>query len=280
MAKKITFFIIFLHCTGLLPVTAQYNRPSDDTKKKLSFQAYRPIQLIDMPTANILTEELGPDIDPKKFFHITLRVYNLGGMIGGISVGITRHLMFGVTYGGQNIIGEGDVAWNPAPGIHVRYKIWAETYPYPTIAFGFDSQGFGGYIAELNRYVTKSQGVYVVASSNFAKYVFNSGLHGGINYNTESKGGDRDLNIFLGAHLILEEELSLVWEYDFATNDNDETSLGAGKGYMNAGVRWMFAKSMILEFSAKNLLKNRKNLSGQVIPYVNRELKIIYRQAL
>ena len=212
---------------------------------------------------------------------LTLRVYKIGGMNGGIMVGLTRHLMFGVTYGGQNLIGEGKINWNPSPGINIRYKLFSETYPFPpAIAIGYDSQGWGSYDKELKRYEIKSPGIYLVASKNYSNPIVNLGFHAGVNFSQENQGGDKDLNIFIGAHAILEEELSAVWEFDFATNDNDEQSYGAGKGYMNVGIRWLFVNQLILEFSFKNLLNNRKTPDGTTKPYSNRELKIIYRQEL
>ncbi|MEE4312205.1 MAG: hypothetical protein V2J62_10100, partial [candidate division KSB1 bacterium] len=145
----------------------------------------------------------------------------------------------------------------------------------------YNSQGYGAYNTEFNRYENKSQGLYIAASKNYNVTALAMGMHGGINFSGEQSGSqDKDLNIFFGAHLVMEEELSLVWEYDLGINDNSEQSYGAGKGYMNAAVRWLFMNRLIIEFSIKNLLKNRKDAAGEIIPYTNRELKIIYQQLL
>jgi len=275
MVRKIFPLII------LILVYSNLSAQKDYYNNFESFKQFKPINLIDKPTANILTEDATSGENAMKYFHLTLRVYNIGGMIGGITVGLTRHLMFGVSYGGQNVIGEGDVLWNPSPGIHVRYKLFSETYPFPpAIAIGYDSQGFGTYLTEQERYEIKSTGLYLVASKNYSNPVLNMGFHAGLNFSPENKEGDKDINIFLGAHVILEDELSLIWEYDLATNDNSETSLGAGKGYMNVAIRWLFANRLILEFTVKNILRNKKDLDGDLTPHANRELKIIYRQHL
>ena len=55
-------------------------------------------QLIDLPTAGTL--ERGS-------FAIDLRMYNNGGLICGVGVGISPRFMFGLSFGGENIIGEG-----------------------------------------------------------------------------------------------------------------------------------------------------------------------------
>jgi len=279
MIKKIILFVLIFPTIWVANLCAQ-----NDYYDFESFSQFSPINLIDKPTANILTEESERDEKPPKYFHLSLRVYNLGGMIGGITVGLTRHLMFGVSYGGQNVIGEGNVEWNQSPGIQIRYKLISETYPFPpAISIGYNSQGYGAYLPTEKRYEIKSTGLYLVASKNYSNVMLNLGFHGGFNFSPENKGGDKDLNIFMGAHLIMEDELALIWEYDLATNDNDEHSLGSGKGYMNAAVRWLFANRLILEFSVKNFLRNKKdpeNTNGEAIPHSNRELKIIYRQHL
>lgn len=274
MLRKIIYLVVLLVALCSADLHAQLSKIS-------TFKEFKPVYLVDMPTANILTDESTDSQNPAKYFLLTLRVYKLGGMNGGLMVGLTRHLMFGVSYGGQNLIGEGKINWNPSPGISIRYKLFSEKYVFPPeIAIGYDSQGWGSYDKDLKRYEIKSPGLYLVASKNYSNTLANLGFHGGFNYSQENQGGDKDLNLFLGAHLILEEELSLVWEYDFGTNDNDEQAYGAGKGYMNVGIRWLFANQLILEFSAKNLLNNKKGEDGKAEPLSNREMKIIYRQKL
>ncbi|NOZ60060.1 MAG: hypothetical protein GXO74_00110 [Calditrichaeota bacterium] len=227
----------------------------------------KPINLIDVPTANFLS---------LKNFQLKLRVYDLGGMLAGLTVGLTPRLMFGVTYGGQNIVGHGHIKWNEAPGVNVRYRVKFETERYPAVSIGFDSQGYGTYYSDLKRYQIKSMGFYAVASKNFT-ILKDLGLHGGINYSSENKGSERDMNFFIGSHLYVDRDLSLIWEYNFATNDNDSSSIGTGKGYMNIAVRWAFSRHLMLEFSVKNLLKNNKAVGKiEEIPNESRELKILY----
>ncbi len=280
--KRIFLLIILVQCCCLADAFAQWPWWDNNNEDNIiSLKGFRPIDLIDLPTANILTESTDKESATDKYFNLSLRVYKQGGMIGGISVGLTRHLMFGVTYGGQNLIGAGDVAWNPAPGIHVRYQLFTEAYPFPpAIALGFSSQGFGSYSTEFQRYEIKSPGIYIAVSKNYNVTALDMGIHGGVNFSQEQGRGDKDVNIFFGAHLIMEDELSLVWEYDLGINDNSEASFGAGRGYMNAGIRWLFVNRLIIEFSVKNLLKNQKDAAGNIIPYSNRELKIIYGQKL
>ena len=97
------------------------------------------------------------------------------------------------------------------------------------------------------------------------------GLHGGVNYSLERKDGDKDLNIFVGLDKTINSELALVAEYDFAINDDNRHSFGSGNGYLNAGIKWIFAGRLELNFIVKNLLKNR-----DYSPQISREIKITY----
>jgi len=266
MRKNPIWLIIILLFVQFLPGYSQ----NEDDETTTYIQKMRPINLIDIPTANFLS---------RKYFQLKLRVFHLGGMLGALQVGLTNRLMFGVSYGGQNIIGQGKVSWNDAPGVQLRYRLRFEDYRFPAVSLGFDSQGYGTYYSELKRYQIKSKGFYIVFSKNY--FVLKDfGVHAGVNYSDENRGDEKDLNFFCGAHLMLDPELSLVWEYDFAINDNDDKSLGSGKGYMNAAVRWYFSSQLLFEFSVKNLLKNNRAIDGDPVPNANRELKIIYFQTL
>lgn len=261
----IGLIIVFL----FIQLSPGYSQNEDD-ETTTYIQKMSPIDIIDTPTANFLS---------RKYFQLKLRVYHLGGMLGGLTVGLTNRLMFGVSYGGQNIIGQGKVSWNDAPGVNLRYRLRFEDYRFPAVSLGFNSQGYGSYYPELKRYQIKSKGFYVVFSKNY--FVLKDfGIHAGVNYSDENKGAEKDLNFFCSAHLMLDPELSLLWEYDFAINDNDDKSLGSGKGYMNAAVCWYFSRQLVFEFSVKNLLKNNRAIEGEPIPNLNRELKIIYFQNL
>ncbi len=285
---------------------AQYfgtNTYNVDRTEAYTLDDFYPVNLIDLPTATILTETNVRPIE--SHWQTSMRMYESGGVLAEISVGLTRHLMFGASYGGQNVIGQGNIIWNESPGVHVRYRIFnqgklkkpkrregfsgiiygtEEEEPsmlqkltsMADIAIGFNSQGYGAYDIKRKRYYRKSVGLYLVMSRNWGLKPLNMGLHVGINRSQEIHDGDKDVNMFIGAHAMLEEELSALWEYDFAFNDNN-TSFGAGHGYMNAAIRWKAPKNFLVEFAVKNISRNRKDQNGNIIPYTNREFKVMYR---
>ncbi|MFQ5651835.1 MAG: hypothetical protein ACE5IY_18010 [bacterium] len=217
-------------------------------------------QLIDLPTAGTLD---------RGSYDIRLRMFGNGGLVGGVSVGVTPRFMFGLSWGGTNIIGEGDVDWNPNPGIHARIRLLDENFAIPAITLGFDSQGYGAYNDGFDRFENKSRGFFAVASKNYA-VLFNLGLHGGLNFSLEDGDDDEDLNLFLGVDLSFNREFRAILEYDFANNDNEnDARFGGNDGYLNGGVQWIFSEQLILQFNIKNLLKSGAN-------EVTREFKIGY----
>lgn len=216
--------------------------------------------LIDMPTAATLD---------RGSYDLRLRMFANGGLIGGVAVGISNRFMFGLSYGGENIIGEGEVNWNPEPSIQARFRLIDEDYSLPAVTLGFDSQGFGAHVDSLDRFVNKSRGLFAVATKNYA-VLHNFGLHGGVNYSLEDEDGDEGINIFLGADLSFNREFRVLVEYDLARNDNEnDTQFGSGDGYLNAGLQWAFSDRLYLQFHLKNLFENGAR-------NITREFKISY----
>ena len=222
-----------------------------------------PLRLVDTPTAGTLM---------RGSYRADLDVYPEGGLLTRIGAGITDRFMFGISYGGTNIIGTGDIDWNKQPGVTVRYRLFEEDYFLPAILIGYDSQGFGAFIDSTKRYINKSPGVFASASKNFI-FLGTLGFHGGVNYSFERKDGDTDLNIFCGVEKSLNPEITLVGEYDFAFNDDGPNSVGTGKGYLNAGLKWNFAGKLQLSFILKDILKNREDVDG-----MTREIRISYAE--
>ncbi len=200
-----------------------------------------------------------------------LRMYANGGLLATISVGITDRFGIGVSYGGENIIGTGNANLNPQPCVQLRYMFYPEQYLIPAFMIGFNSQGYGKFDEDLNRYYLKSRGLYLVASKN-TSFLGGLGLHGGINYSLENDDGDKDMNLFIGAHKHLNQELVVLGEYDTAINDNSDNAIGSGKGYLNLGIRWAFQEQFFVEFLWKDIFENRELTSGS-----SRQVRLWYK---
>ena len=88
-------------------------------------------------------------------------------------------------------------------------------------------------------------------------------------------------NPFFGLDKELNRSFSLLLEYNAALNDGNEYSteedfeegltIGKGKGFLNAGLRWTIAENLLIEVNFKDINLDRDD-------YVNREVKIMYSE--
>lgn len=219
-------------------------------------------ELIDQPTAGSLEKgEYGFDV----------RFFPYGGALAGLRAGLFDRFMIGIAYGGQNFIGRGEPEWNELPGVLIKYRLFEET-DLPALSLGFDSQGYGVWSDSLDRYETKAKGLFAVLSKNYSLgWLGTLGLHGGINYNTFEDDDDRNMNGFFGLDKSINEQISTLVEYNLGLDDNNVRALGKDRGYLNAGIRWVFAKQLGIEFHFKDILENHKDIAG-----ISRELRITY----
>jgi hypothetical protein len=208
-------------------------------------------RLVDLPTAGVLE---------KGFAGVTLDVMPMGVVITRIEVGVADGFSFGISYGGANVIGTGDIDWNKLPGVNIRARIIDESVLLPAIAFGFDSQGKGNFDKDLSRYQIKSPGFFLAVSKNFELLGYLS-VHGVINYSFERDDADKDLNLGVGFEKTIGSKVSLVGEYDLAVNDNTGNALGKGSGYLNFGIRWSIGEGLTLGIDLRDFLKNKQTNS-------------------
>ena len=212
-----------------------------------------PRRLIDCPTAGLL---------PRASFDFDIRVFPEGGVIFGLDIGLMKRFMVGMSFGGKNVIGEGEPDWNPRIEFAAKYRLINESWGFPALAIGYDSQGEGVFDDSLDRYSYKSKGFYAVMSKGYAAGEVPFGLHGGINYSLENDDKDKDISLFFGTDMRFGDNLGVVAEYDLGTNDDKAKELfGQGYGYLNIGIQWIFSEQLFLQFNLKNLLLNKKDIS-------------------
>ncbi|MBM2845072.1 MAG: hypothetical protein HW407_384 [Bacteroidetes bacterium] len=221
-----------------------------------------PRYLVDLPTAGMLS---------KGSFALDLDFYQQGGVLLGLSVGLLDKLSFGVSYGGTDLIGSGEPVMNSVPGVNIKIRIIEENVALPAIVLGFDTQGRDGYMKALSRYAIKSPGIYTSASKNYSLLGFFS-IHGGANYTFERGDDDKDINFFAGVEKSVGSVVSLLMEYNLASDDSNGKAFGKGRGYLNAGVKWTVGGGLTLAVCLKDLAKN----SGNNITVANRTVKIEY----
>ncbi|MFC2083466.1 hypothetical protein ACFLS9_00260 [Bacteroidota bacterium] len=234
------------YCTILLIFFTSFSIFSQGSAGENAKFEYR--SLVDLPTAGVLE---------KGFVGVSLDILPFGVLISKIEVGVYDNFCFGISYGGANVIGTGKIDWYELPGVNVRFRIINETEGIPAFTIGFDSQGKGQYLDDVNRYEIKSPGFYLAAAKNF-EFLGYLSIHGVINYSLERDDNDKDLNAGVGVEKTLGGKVSLIAEYDFAVNDDNPLSFGAGRGYLNMGIKWSVGEGFTIGLDLRDLLDNKK----------------------
>ncbi len=221
-----------------------------------------PRWLVDGPTAGML---------PAGRLSADLRLYGDSGILSQIEVGVHNRVSIGVSFGGQHLVGSREAAWNPRVEVAGRVRVIEEELKIPAVAVGYHSQGYGEYDEGLKRYAVKSKGFYGVASKNYGMPLGDMGVHAGLNRSLEDGDGDGDFSGFLGADVEVKRAFALLVEYDFAINDNEDNSLGSGRGRLNLGGRWMPSDRLNLEVDVKNLFRDGKRSKS-----IDRQVRLVY----
>jgi len=219
-----------------------------------------------MPTAGILQ---------KGFVGVTSDILPNGVLIAAIEAGVFENVSFGISFGGSNFIGSGNVDWYKWPGINIKLRILDEAVLLPAITLGFDTQGKGEYFDSLGRYTIKSPGLFAAVRKNF-NFIGYLSLHGSVNYSLEGDDGDNFVNLKVGAEKTLGSNFSLIIEYDFAFNDNNSPGFGEDKGYLNIGLRWTVSDGFTLGFDLRDLRSNKSSTRNSF----DRAMRIEYIQSI
>ena len=215
--------------------------------------------LVDSPTAGLVD---------KGHYALNVRLFDDGGAVGRLHVGVFKRLSMGVSFGGERLIGKGAVAWYPRVGVAARCRIIEESHTWPALVLGFDTQGVGPYGSQ--RYQVKSKGVYLVLSKNYISMLGQLGIHAGANLSREDADGG-DWAAWLGIDKGLSRFMALFAEYDLGHSSGLQNQ-GVGDGYLNVGGAWAVTPQLRLAYYLKNAMKS-DHFGSQSI----RELSIIYR---
>lgn len=221
--------------------------------------------LIDVPAAGVVD---------KGYFSMHQQLMPDGLLVSHLDVGIFDNLSFGISYGGENVIGSGKIDWYKYPGVNVRYKFLTENITAPSLTIGFDSQGKGHYSDTDKRYERKSPGFFLAASKNYQLLGYIS-FHVVANYSLEEVENDNTANLMLGVEKTVGPVLSFIVDYDFAFNDK-KNGYGEGNGYLNVGVRWNVGPGLTLGFDLRDLLQNKEFSTSAA----DRAIRLEYTQSI
>jgi hypothetical protein len=221
----------------------------------------QPIDNTRFPTAGLMSH---------REYRFQARLTPESSVQGGARLGLWDRVQLGIFYGGQNLIGNGDVKFNNHVGFEVRARI-VEEGAWPAIAVGFNSQGWYGYNGADGRYRRKSLGFYAVASRNWRSFAGDLSLHGGVNYSLETRDGDDSPDVFAAGDWTIAGHVSILADFDAALNDNTRDGrYGDGGVYVDAGLRVALGESLSIMLVFSDLTRNLAHEE------IGRELEIVY----
>jgi hypothetical protein len=198
------------------------------------------IELVDVPSAHTL---------PRAEYSLGLRMVSDGGILAGLRIGVTPYLQVGVSYGIGNFVGAGEPDWNDEVEFDITLRLAEEQDVVPGLAIGYDSRGYGRQLAE-GGYEKASVGLFVAASKTLPFSEFWK-VHAGVSRTLEEEKVKPDF--FLGVTGRLSQEFSVALEYQLGV-DRDDDSSGSKTGYLNAGLRWVFAGELELAIHFRNMV--------------------------
>lgn len=260
-----------------------------------------PPNLVTIPTAGSMQ---------RGSYEIEMLMQTGGGVLARLGVGITDQFSLGMSYGIQQFIGDQRPRINRTmPEAQLKYRLFEEGYKMPAIALGLDTQGRGNFQSKViidttyadtaanvyntekttyERYEIKAIGVYIVASKNW-NVLGNFGSHLGLSKNfLEADDIDDDINLFFGVDKDLGVDFSFFLEFNAALDDNGYKdkradlkglTIGKGRGYLNAGLRWQVAPSFYMEIDFNDILINKDKTTGGIeVKNISRELKVVFNE--
>lgn len=206
--------------------------------------------------------------------YLNSEIFFPGGLLIETYYGANDWFTFGLSFGGNNIVGYNKIYFNEYPGLYSIFEIFKETSTYPSICLGFDTQGYGYYYDKYNRYQILPPGIFVTFSKFLdwnGKVIISFGINRSINF-FEKVDKYRKLNSYFAIQKNIGNWFLFNFEYDFAFNDNIDEYFGQSKGYLNLGItlRLFNDKNMNFKFNLKDLLRNSR-IDGK-----NRTLGISY----
>ena len=212
-------------------------------------------RLVDAQTAHTL---------PRAAYSIGARVAPEGSLRLGLAVGVTPYVSVGCSYGATNVIGSGEPGWDEEVEFEFKIRLAEEYDIMPGLAIGYDSRGYGRTID--GGYEKASQGIYAVAvkTAPFSEFWQ---FHVGVSRTLEVE--KTDPGFFVGVSARFSQEFSILSEYEFGMARHGDGS-EENTGYLNAGLRWVFAEQLELDFYFRNLVgpSGSPELSSRTLNFV------------
>jgi hypothetical protein len=167
-----------------------------------------------------------------------------------IGVGIWNGIILGISFGGTNLVGYGDVDWEDQPGVDIRARLFGNGIIESVI--GYNNEPIEEYNESIEGYAKKH--LFACIGTRLMPGLI---LSGGTNYNHDEDNG---FDIFGNAALTLAEAHTFHLEYIMGANDEVDNRFNFGYKLQSG--------SMGIQFDIKNILGES----------VGRQLQIFYRE--
>ncbi|MEK7389455.1 MAG: hypothetical protein AAB036_07140 [Elusimicrobiota bacterium] len=167
------------------------------------------------------------------------RFYSRGGILQYLSFGVYPGLNLGASMAVDGLIGDESTVRMRAPTAQVKYRFFDGDSDLPSLAVGFDGQGYR-YNPGTRRFNQRQRGFYVVASHEVLVPGFQ--IHPSFNIS------DFDSNGIFGSipmTLNIKDRLSVLFEWDNISNWSDSR--------INAGLRTYVTERFQIDFAMRAL---------------------------
>ncbi len=236
----IVILLIIIAKSAMAQGTAGYNAPFESR------------EIIDMPTAGVL---------PKNSFNIKSKLYNEGGLALETNFSFLKNLMLGISFSGNNVIGNDNLQFQKIPGFNLKFRVFDETIKIPAIAVGFSNQGNGKWINSINRFENLSPGFYLALSKNFAWQLGEVSATGGIHYSFEPSKEDRCVNVYGGFEQTIWKYFSISGELNL---NLDDIAYLEKKSPINfhLSLKSSIANGITIELQLRNIINSNKYIAS------------------
>ncbi len=212
---------------------------------------YESRQIIDFPTAGILK---------KNYYSANIGFQSNNSMYFELLIAPLDWLNCGVSYSGNNIVGNSEPSFQGLPGINVKTRLFDEKLNIPALVLGFSNQQKGTFIEKSNRFEQYSPGFYFALSKNFKWDIGSLAFHSGINYSLDPKPENQNINFWLGFEQSIAKHIAINLEYLAGLDEIDQNF----KNKINLSFRASLISGLTLELQFRHINSTDDNINRAI----------------
>ncbi|MCS7249814.1 MAG: hypothetical protein N2323_04620 [candidate division WOR-3 bacterium] len=179
---------------------------------------------------------------------IGFRLQGNNGIMANFGIGLFDRLNMGISYSGESILGSGKPTFPEKRGPEFQFRlklVGEETFVFPDIILGFDSQGFGSYDTNKKGYSVPEKMFYLLLGKTID--ITNTNFSGGVYYQDK-------VNFFISITQLLPNDFNVIFEYSSSFYEKERDI--KNYGFLNAGIAWNFTEQVRFLFALREIIKN------------------------